>query len=626
MSGKFQRPPAQRVLIVDDEPDLLELLELTIIKMGIDVDSALTLERAHELLQSRSYSLCLTDMRLPDGDGIDLVRFAAAHFPDLPIAVLTAFGSADSAVAALKAGAFDYLSKPVALDQLRATIASALRVHDEQSRPGAAGDGGGSRLIGQSPAIARLRQMVGRLACSMAPVAIHGESGSGKEVVARSIHESSPRAQKAFVAVNCGAIPETLMEAEFFGYRKGAFTGADSDREGFFQAAQGGTLLLDEVGELPLLMQVKLLRAIQERRIRRLGGGAEEAVDVRIISATHRNLAARVAEGLFRSDLFYRLNVLELDVPPLRERKEDLDELVLAILARLSERERTPPKQLALGAMAVLRTYDFPGNVRELENILERASALCLGTVIELHDMALPKHGGQGATTPPLIWHDMAEWGGAAKISAPVIASPNRWPGSAPDAGLNSAEPARGNPTAESASRFAATPAPQPIPGMAGAAAGNAVANPSMDAAGRFAPTMAAHPVSAPDNRAAHLAANVANRPPAGVPANGFANPAAGFTATPELRPAIDSAANPIAGGESSFNRAYEHPHRESADARKVTFPLSLPEHLENIERDIIGQALAQTGFNRTAAARLLGLTFRQLRYRMQQLDIGDPS
>ncbi|WP_085317742.1 sigma-54-dependent transcriptional regulator [Derxia lacustris] len=522
MTSKGRQP--QRVLIVDDEPDLLELLELTLIKMGLDVDAALTLERARELLQQRGYALCLTDMRLPDGDGIDLVRHVAEQFPALPIAVLTAFGSAESAVAALKAGAFDYLSKPVALDQLRATVSSALRVRDD-SAPVTVRASADVKvwLIGRSAAMERLRQLVVRLACSMAPVAIHGESGAGKEVVARTIHQCSARAHKPFVAVNCGAIPETLMEAEFFGYRKGAFTGADSDREGFFQAAQGGTLLLDEVGELPLSMQVKLLRAIQERRIRKLGGNAEEAVDVRIISATHRNLVAHVAEGLFRSDLFYRLNVLELNVPALRERKEDLDDLVDTILLRLAERERTAPKRLSAAALAMLHAYDFPGNVRELENILERASALSVGTEIDSLDMAMPN----SAPTLPV----------ANAAPAWAAGEPGEWIG------------------------------PASVPSL--------------------------------------------------PPAPQLAEPSAAPRAATELPP-LDWPTIPSSGGTAAA-AADGMP----SPAGRVSFPLSLPEHLERIERDIIGQALEQTQFNRTAAARLLGLTFRQLRYRMQQLDIG---
>jgi two-component system response regulator PilR (NtrC family) len=372
-----------RVLVVDDEADLRELLEITLIRMGLDVDSAATLAQARALLAQHEFQLVLTDMRLPDGLGIDLVRDVAAQHRNTPIAVVTAYGSADNAVAALKAGAFDYVSKPVMLDQLRLLVQSALRLPGAHvEAPGAAP---ASRLIGRSPAMQALREEIGRLARSMAPIAITGESGSGKELAAREIHAQSARAGQPFVAVNCGAIPETLMEAEFFGYRKGAFTGATDDRDGFFQAAHGGTLMLDEVADLPLAMQVKLLRAIQERRVRRLGATAEEAVDVRIVSATHQDLAACVARGAFRQDLYYRLNVIELTLPPLRERLADLPDLCVAILARLGAEHL----YLADAALQALRAYAFPGNVRELENILERALAYANDGVIEVGDLAL---------------------------------------------------------------------------------------------------------------------------------------------------------------------------------------------------------------------------------------------
>ncbi|RZA32706.1 MAG: sigma-54-dependent Fis family transcriptional regulator, partial [Lysobacteraceae bacterium] len=362
---------APRILVVDDEADLRELLEITLLKMGLDVDSAATLRQARGLVEEHDYALILTDMRLPDGLGLELVREVAAAHKGTPIAVITAYGSAENAVVALKAGAFDYISKPVALDALRVMVRSALKL-SETPAPRADGAAPGSRMIGASSAMQSLRAQIGRLARSNAPISITGESGSGKELAAREIHAQSSRASKPFVAVNCGAIPETLMEAEFFGYRKGAFTGAGEERDGFFQAANGGTLMLDEVADLPLPMQVKLLRAIQERRVRKIGATIEEAVDVRIISATHQDLARCVEQGRFRQDLFYRLNVIELSLPPLRERIDDLAPLVDAILARLAG-----PGQAALGAgvLDALRAYSFPGNIRELENVLERALA-----------------------------------------------------------------------------------------------------------------------------------------------------------------------------------------------------------------------------------------------------------
>jgi two-component system response regulator PilR (NtrC family) len=456
-----------RILVVDDEADLRELLDITLVRMGLEVDCAASLGQARALLAGADYALVLTDMRLPDGLGLELVREVSAAGKGTPIAVITAYGSADNAVVALKAGAFDYVSKPVVLDDLRVMVQSALRL--SAAAPGQPPAAGGvpSRLIGESAAMQSLRAQIGRLARSMAPIAITGESGSGKELAAREIHAQSSRAAKPFIAVNCGAIPEALMEAEFFGYRKGAFTGAADDRDGFFQAANGGTLMLDEVADLPLAMQVKLLRAIQERRVRKIGATAEEAVDVRIISATHQNLAQCVELGKFRQDLFYRLNVIELALPPLRERLEDLGVLTAAILARLAgpgQRARLGPQVLA-----ALAAYSFPGNVRELENVLERALAFAEDGVIEPGDLALK--GARAAEAAPL----------QAPDPAPAAAAP-------PDA-----------------------------------------------------------------------------------------------------------------------------------------LPNSLPEYLNQVERDIILRALAQTQFNRTQAAQLLGISFRQLRYQMQKLDIHAP-
>jgi len=390
-----QAPPRRQpaVLVVDDEADLRELLSLTLVRLGLDVDTADSVAAARSRLAQQRYDLCLTDMRLPDGTGLELVRdVAKASGP--PIAVITAYGSAENAVAALKAGAFDYLTKPVDLDQLRVLVRAIVRdaagapiavpAADDTAPPALA------RLVGTTSAMKQMRALIERLARSMAPVAIRGESGSGKELAARAIHELSARNDKPFVAVNCGALPETLMEAEFFGYRKGAFTGADRDRDGFFQAAAGGTLFLDEVADLPLAMQVKLLRAIQERRVRKIGSSAEEPVDVRVVSATHQDLAALVASGRFRQDLYYRLNVIELKVPPLRDRLDDIDLLAGAILARIAERTGGPATRLSPAASAALRRYPFPGNVRELENILERAVALAGDDLLMTDDLLLP--------------------------------------------------------------------------------------------------------------------------------------------------------------------------------------------------------------------------------------------
>jgi two-component system response regulator PilR (NtrC family) len=376
-----------RVLVVDDEADIRELLDLTLVRMGLSVDCAGTVAEAKTFLEREPYSLCLTDMRLPDGEGLDIVREIGAHYGETPVAVITAFGSADNAVAALKAGAFDYLAKPLALDQLRALIKSALNLpHGGDAANSKAVAGTGGQLIGASSAMLYVREMIGKLARSQAPVYISGESGSGKELAARLIHSQSARNAAPFVPVNCGAIPENLMESEFYGYRKGAFTGADGDRDGFFQAANGGTLFLDEVADLPLAMQVKLLRAIQEKRVRKVGSANEESVDVRLVSATHRKLKDCVDAATFRLDLYYRLNVIELKMPPLRERQEDIPLLVEAALARICG--ATPP-ELTGDAMRALCAYSYPGNVRELENILERATALCANGKVVLDDLQL---------------------------------------------------------------------------------------------------------------------------------------------------------------------------------------------------------------------------------------------
>jgi two-component system, NtrC family, response regulator PilR len=444
-----------QVLVVDDEPDIRELLELTLAKMGLGVDAVGSIAEAKERLKSERYDLCLTDMRLGDGEGLDLVRHIAALAADLPVAVITAYGSAENAVAALKAGAFDYVSKPVGLEQLRALVKSALSLPDREETAG-------RQLLGASPPLAQARDLINKLARTQAPVYISGESGSGKELAARLIHENGARRDKPFVPVNCGAIPETLVESELFGYRKGAFTGATEDRDGFFQAAHGGTLFLDEVADLPLHTQVLLLRAIQERRVRKVGSTQEEPVDARIICATNQSLAGMVEAGRFRRDLYYRLNVVDLTMPPLRECREDIPLIAAQILQRLALQNGVPAPRLSAPALEELMAYDFPGNVRELENILERALALSSAEELGPQDLALHR--------------------------------------------------------------------------------------------------------IAPDEE--------------------------------EVEPQSE-------------------PAQASLDA-------PLPAYLDRLEREAILQALGKTGFNRTAAARILGITFRQLRYRMQRLNIKD--
>ena len=369
------------VLIVDDEPDLLELVSLTLSRMSMETRTASDVGTAQRLLKSGHFDLCLTDMRLPDGDGLDLVGWIQEYHPQVPVAVITAHGNVESAVRALKLGAFDFVSKPLDLGVLRKLVGSAIRL---ATRP----DGAltttvpGPRLIGRSQAMQQLREMIARVARSQAPVHIFGESGTGKELVARLIHDSGARNEGPFVAVNCGAIPTELMESELFGHKRGSFTGAVADKKGLVQSAEAGTLFLDEVADLPLHMQVKLLRVVQEKTVRPVGESREEIVDVRILSATHKNLAQLVAEGRFREDLFYRINVIEMRVPSLRERTEDIPELAESILQRLSRRMKMDVPQLNPESLEILETYPFPGNVRELENVLERAVTLCVGGVI----------------------------------------------------------------------------------------------------------------------------------------------------------------------------------------------------------------------------------------------------
>jgi len=370
------------VLVVDDEPDLLELVTLTLSRMNLQTRTASDVAAARKLLKGERFDLCLTDMRLPDGDGLDLVAWIQEHRADLPVAVITAHGNVESAVRALKLGAFDFVSKPLDLGMLRKLVGSAIRlssgINDEPTVTLR-----GPRLLGQSAVMEQLREMIMRVSRSQAPVHICGESGTGKELVARMIHESGPRRDGPFVAVNCGAIPTELMESELFGHKRGSFTGAVADKKGLVQSAEGGTLFLDEVADLPLHMQVKLLRVVQEKTVRPVGESREERIDVRILSATHKNLVDLVAQGQFREDLYYRINVIELRVPPLRERVEDIGEIAQAILERLARRSGlSSGAELSAEAVALLQGYPFPGNVRELENVLERALTLSGGAAI----------------------------------------------------------------------------------------------------------------------------------------------------------------------------------------------------------------------------------------------------
>lgn len=452
-------------LVIDDEPDIRELLEITLGRMNLRTRSACNVQEAYQWLARESFDLCLTDMRLPDGTGLDIIKFVQKNHNHTPIAMITAYGCVDTATEALKAGAFDFISKPVDLERLRELVSSALRLGEPQTPVPSTEE----PLLGQSQSMHKLRQQIVKLARSQAPVYISGESGSGKELVARQIHLQGSRAEHPFIPVNCGAIPAELMESEFFGHKKGSFTGATEDKPGLFQAAHGGTLFLDEVADLPLSMQVKLLRALQEKAIRPVGSQQEQLVNVRILSATHKNLASEVAEERFRQDLYYRLNVIELLVPPLRERPEDIEQLSESILQRLTE--GSPAVHLHPDALHKLQEYSFPGNVRELENILERAYTLTEGEFIQPADLRL----GQAA--------------------APIA-------------------------------------------------------------------------------------------------------PAQQVTAEPTAQP----------------DTALSHYDLEQVD--------NLEQHLENIERKLITQALEETRWNRTAAAQRLGLSFRSLRYRLKKLDI----
>jgi two-component system response regulator PilR (NtrC family) len=389
--------PKAAVLVVDDEPDLCELLSITLKRMDLDPRTAHTVADAQRLLKTEYFDLCLTDMQLPDGDGLELVKWIQQYSPNVPVAVITAHGNMETAVRALKLGAFDFVSKPLDLAGLRKLVASAIKLSGTQD-----GDTSvfGPRLLGTSAAMQNMRDMIARVARSQAPVHIFGESGTGKELVAKLIHESGPRRDGPFVPVNCGAIPTELMESELFGHKRGSFTGAVSDKRGLIQSAEGGTLFLDEIADLPLHMQVKLLRVIQEKAVRPLGEQLEVGVDVRILSATHKNLSGLVAEGKFREDLFYRVNVIELLVPSLRERPEDVPELAEAILRRLGRRMKISPPTLSGDALAALEIYGFPGNVRELENILERAITLSTGGEVSANDIQLRATRGEAPNAP----------------------------------------------------------------------------------------------------------------------------------------------------------------------------------------------------------------------------------
>ncbi len=384
-----------KALIVDDEPDLCQLAEITLNRMGLVTESANTLTEAIQLLENSSFDLCLTDMNLPDGNGIELVSHIQKNFPNLPVAVITAYGNMESAIKALKAGAFDFVSKPIDLQVLRGLVNSAMQL--PKNSADISSSQSSNQILGNSDVVETLRNKLNKLARSQAPVFIHGESGCGKELAAKMIHQQGARAEQPFIPVNCGAIPSELMESEFFGHKKGSFTGASQDKIGLFMAANGGTLFLDEVADLPLNMQVKLLRAIQEKSIRPVGEHQEQSVNVRILSASHKDLSQLVKQGVFREDLYYRINVIELQIPPLRERSEDIPILIDFLLQKLArnnnmENSSSAPLSISIQAEALLKTYSFPGNIRELENILERAITLAEDNCIQADDLQLPEN------------------------------------------------------------------------------------------------------------------------------------------------------------------------------------------------------------------------------------------
>ncbi len=584
-----QHPSGAAVLVVDDEPDLRTLYEITLQRCGYAVDSAPDLEQARALLQRKRFAVLVTDMRLPDGQGLELVEWLQQQQRDERSIVVTAYGSADNAVRALKVGAFDYLTKPVNLDQFRRVVAQAAQAgqaahvahaaasEDVEAPPAhtalaaeagaakqqppvadaapAAAHAAAAPSAGQEPAalasmigagapMQQLKATLRKVAPSMAPVLIWGESGAGKELVARALHQCSHRAEGPFVAVNCGAIPEALLEAEFFGARKGAYTGSVADREGLFQSASGGTLFLDEIGDLPLSMQAKLLRVIQERQVRPLGAAEEIAVDVRIVSATHKNLAEMVQAGQFRQDLYYRLNVIGVNVPPLRERREDIPALAQALLGKITADSRAAMPTMTPAFVERLQTLPLPGNVRELENTLHRCWALSDGQTLDADLLA-----------------DLDNGAPAAVAAAPAVVHGNA-SGAAASAGFQPAAPA---PVADTA------------------LAGNAAASAAVTASAL-----------------------------ASVPA-----------AAPSSAPASQHAAQPVAQAAPHEATWAVMPGARPQQAHEIALPCDLQAFLDAHEKALLQRALQQTQFNRTAAAALLGLNLRQIRYRMERLGVG---
>jgi two-component system response regulator PilR (NtrC family) len=609
-------------LVVEDESDLRELIELSLAGMDLDVVGVGTLAEAHEQLAAQSFALCLTDLRLPDGMSLPLVEKIGREHPHTPVAVLTAYGNVETAVQALKAGAFDFVAKPVDIAQLRRLVETALRLAAGKPPTDAA-----ARLIGDSPAVKQARATIAKLARSQAPVYISGESGSGKELAARLIHELSPRGHGPFVPVNCGAIPAELLESEFFGHKKGSFTGAGADKIGLFQAAHGGTLLLDEVAELPMPMQVKLLRAIQEKAIRPIGANAEQAVDVRIISATHKSLHALVERGAFRQDLYYRINVIELPMPPLRERREDIPMLAEHILAKLDPAGRA---RLADDAVAALSAYAFPGNIRELENILERALALCDGDVIAADDLHLPggTPGAGGVGAPGFgagpgaggVGHGAGAGGigfgaGAGGLGVSGVPGGPGAGGAGAPGGYGGPGIGHGGPGIGHGFGGAGYGAGAGAPGAGGRGHDPALGPGWGSGSGAYAPGVGGG----------------AGGGGAYAPGTGVAGADGGFDGSGHAGhgPGSGGAGHGAGGGGlgaaaagNGFGHGGHAGYPGGGPDGIGGHNAPLEDYIEQLERDRILKALEANRYNKTKTAEALGITFRALRYRLKKLGI----
>lgn len=570
-----------QALIIDDERDICELVQMTLEQQGVEADSVYSIKEAIKQLKTKNYNVIFCDVRLPDGDGLDLLSHINKHYAGTPVCIMTAHGSMDMAIRALKLGAFDFINKPFSLKQLRSVCRNALKTKANDNAPAAAetpktattssnnaekeNKNLKTKLIGESEPIQQIREMISKVSKSLAPVFIHGESGTGKEVVARSIHEQSVRSAGAFIAVNCGAIPANLMESEFFGYKKGAFTGADKDTDGLFVAANGGTLFLDEIADLPLDMQVKLLRAIQERAVRPIGGDKEEFVDVRIISATHRDLQTRVKQGQFREDLFYRLNVISLDLPPLREREGDIILLAKYLLEKLTKNMGITKAKLSEEAINKIAKYDFPGNVRELENVLERALTFMNNGVITEADIHITPRPRQIEPEPIYVQQPQPQYQAAATMSYA-------------NQGYTSLTE-----TAEAASAFSEN--------------------------GGFNFELS--------NNAGEIMSNYAPS----HNASGFARPTPNVVNTPPVQPQTPRPSTTSRIREETIEEDSSEEDDEPVRLRGST-PSNLDEYMQDVEREMILKILRKAEGDKAKAADMLGITPRSMRYKLKKFGI----